>query len=192
MLLPAAERDDVKGALESLSASYELRSSAANTDVLSQLLLRVAWPNRDDPEGHTRGELEKALNYATESVHLEKTNPKTRPNALAKYQLQVVIVLTALSRYEAARAEEAKLLWAEVDKASLSASSYYQQAQLAALERKDGDAAREHLDAAMKLRPTVKTRNQLRDFVRKDPFFTALRDAESWKNFVTDEPEEGK
>jgi hypothetical protein len=178
-----AERDDTPGALRCYSLSYDTVPSAANTDVLSQVLLRQAWPKRSDDSSKARAEMEKALNYSKEAVHLERSGRK-RPELVAKYRLQLLIVLTALERKQ-----DAEKLRARLDESKLGSSSNYQRAQLSALEGKGGDAVAALLEAAMKERPTLKTRNQLRNFIRTDPFFEPLRAAENWKPLVEDENE---
>jgi hypothetical protein len=95
-----------------------------------------------------------------------------------------LIVLTALERKQ-----DAEKLRARLDESKLGSSSNYQRAQLSALEGKGGDAVAALLEAAMKERPTLKTRNQLRNFIRTDPFFEPLRAAENWKPLVEDENE---
>jgi tetratricopeptide (TPR) repeat protein len=178
-----AERDDLPGAMHCYTLSYDTVPSAANTDVLSQLLLRLAWPKREKDADAARAELEKALNYSKEAVHFERKGRK-RPELLAKYRLQQLIVLTALGRKDAAKTARASL-----DESKLTNNSYYQQAQLRALEDKGGDAVAEMLNAAMKERPTLKTRNQLRNFIRSDPFFAPFRAEANWKTLVENEAE---
>ena len=63
------------------------------------------------------------------------------------------------------------------------------QTQLAALQKKGVEEVKKHLDAALEARPTVQTRNQLRDFVRDDPFFQPFAEEAAWKELVTDEAE---
>ncbi len=178
-----AERDDTPGALRCYSLSYDTLPSSSNTDVLSQVLLRQAWPKRAEDPNKARAELEKALNYSKEAVHLERSGRK-RPELLAKYRLQLLIVLTVLERKD-----DAEKLRAKLDESKLGGNSNYQRAQLSALEGKGGDAVAAFLEAAMKERPTIKTRNQLRNFIRSDPFFASLRAAENWKPLVTNETE---
>ena len=176
-----ADKDDIPGGLKAFNASYDLMPSAANTNVLSQLMLRTA---RDEgkEEAKIRADLEKALNYAKEAVAYQRTARKKNPALLAKYSLQLVLVLKVMKR-----GDDAKAAWEKIDKEALDDNSSYEIAQHAALEGKDAAEVGKKLNAAMDLRPTPQTRNLLRKWVRDDPFFKPyLKDA-GWKTLVTDE-----
>jgi hypothetical protein len=104
----------------------------------------------------------------------------------AKYHLQLVIALIG-----AGKNEEADKVWAETKQAKLGANSLYQQAQLMALKKGDGAEIAKLLTKSLYERPTEKTRNDLRKFIRTEHDFSDYRKREDWKDLVTDEAIEG-
>jgi tetratricopeptide (TPR) repeat protein len=179
-----AERDDPEGAIELYRQAQELMHLASTADTASQLCYRVGREARRTPEEKARY-LDMALTLAQEAVDgfsARTADGGRRRNAImAKFRLQLVIVLEALGRKDEAAAQ-----WARIAPEHLDDNCHYQLAVLHAL-RGDPDQARASLERAMALRPTVDTRDQLRKYIRTEPDLQGFLDREDWRPLVTDE-----
>lgn len=179
-----AERDDAEGAIELYRQAQELMHLASTADTASQLCYRVGREAKRPAEERARW-LEMAHALALEAVETftaRTAEGGARRNAImAKFRLQLVIVLEALGRERDADAE-----WSRIAPAHLDDNCHYQLAILHAL-RGEPDAARASLERAMALRPTVDTRNQLRKYLRTEPDLQGCLAREDWRALVTDE-----
>lgn len=188
-----AEQDDHEAALELFRRAQEAVPLATTADMASQLCYRVGR-GATDPTERARW-LELALTLADEAVGTARSGGgRRRPDgggpgeqhqrtraALARFELQRVIVLEGLGRKD-----EATAAWSAVDPADLDDNALYQLAILHAV-RGDLPSAAEALRRAMKTRPTPATRNQLRKYIRTEPDLTGAVGLEEWRDLVTDE-----
>lgn len=188
-----SDKDDTAGALRLIKAAHDSFPLAVTIDNYSQLAYRMG---RDGsrPESERNTWMEHSLRAAEEAVQLAPRerggDPARQAASLAKYKLQLTIVLTALGR-----GDDAKAQWDAIDKSKLNDASLYQQAVLHAL-RGEADQATEALKRFMSTRPAgdegATARNQLRKFIRSEPDFAQLRAREDWKELVEDEPVRGR
>lgn len=184
-----SEKDDPDGALRLYSSANQAFQQSTTVDTASQLAYRMG---RDDQRSKADRDkfMEFALKASQEAVQIaprQFTSDATRQaNNLAKCQLQLVIVLTALGR-----ADEAATTWASIEKDKLSEACLYQQAILHAIKG-EAEPATECLTRFLATRPAgdegALPRNQLRKFIRTEPDFAALRSRPDWKQFIEDEP----
>lgn len=189
-----AEHDDHEQALELLRQAQEALPLASTADMASQLCYRLGR-GASDPAERARW-LELALTLANEAIGMAQARPGARPGDdggrgeegqrrrktfVARFRLQLTLVLEGLGRED-----EAAAAWAEVDEADLDENAHYQRALLHAV-RGDLEQAGASLRAALATRPTAATRNQLRKFVRTEPDLSAGLGREDWRALVTDE-----
>lgn len=183
-----AERDDAAGALKLYQSANETNQLSTTQDTASQLAYRMG---RDPARGQQDRQkfMDVALKASREAVQLAprqfQGDEARQAGNLAKCQLQLVIVLTALGQ-----GDEAQTVWDSIDKARFADAALYQRALLAAL-RGQADDATALLKQFMSTRPAGEdgrtARNQLRKFIRSEPDFAALRARPDWKELVDDE-----
>lgn len=187
-----SEKDDPEGALRLYKSAHESFQLSTTVDSTSQLAYRMG---RDQArsEADRNKFMDVALKAAEEAIQLaprERADAARQAANLAKYKLQLTIVLTALGR-----ADDAQAQWASIDTTKLTDASLYQQAVLHAL-RGDADQATEVLKRFMSTRPAgdegAVARNQLRKFIRSEPDFAQLRARADWKELIEDEPVRGR
>lgn len=183
-----SEKDDPEAALRLYKSAHETFQLSTTVDSTSQLAYRLG---RDTarPQADRDKFMNVALKAAEEAILLaprERADAARQAANLAKYKLQLVIVLTALGR-----TDEAKAQWESIDPSKLTDATLYQQAILHALHG-EADQATDCLKRFMATRPAgdegVVARNQLRKFIRSEPDFAPLRAREDWKELVEDEP----
>lgn len=183
-----SEKDDPEGALRLYKSAHEAFQLSTTVDSTSQLAYRMG---RDTgrPEADRTKFMDVALKAAEEAIALaprERADAARQAANIAKYKLQLTIVLTALGR-----ADDAQATWASVDQSKLTDASLYQQAVLHAVKG-EADQATELLKRFMATRPAgdegTVARNQLRKFIRTEPDFAALRERADWKELIEDEP----
>jgi tetratricopeptide (TPR) repeat protein len=179
-----AEKDDFDGAIELYRRAQELVELASTADTASQLCYRHARAAERTPEERAR-DLDMALALSREALDLAPRH--AQPGAkldkfMAKFRLQLCLVLEAQGKKDEADAE-----WRDVHEADLDENALYQRALREAVH---GDLAKagQLLREALALRPTSDTRNQLRKFIRTEPDLQPGLARDDWKDVVTDEP----
>lgn len=193
-VLVYAAREDAEQAVSLFKGALMNWTKSSICDRGSQFLFRLGRDATKRDAGKRKELMDISLKSAQEAVQfIAKEQPqadKAAP-ALARYQLQLAVVQLALGQEE-----EARKTRAAIDQAQLGAQpgTLYQQALWHVLSG-DADAATAALKEFMvKTRPSgpagVKSRNQLRKFIRGEPDFKPLFAREDWKELTVDEPEE--
>ncbi|RMG11233.1 MAG: hypothetical protein D6731_15935 [Planctomycetota bacterium] len=177
-----ASKGDVNAALNKYRASHNTYASPETADTLSQFLYRIGRDPKKSQAARDR-QLEAATKLAREAIAMDAKKKHRKPSETARYQLQLLICLLAAGKEEEAKAVESELRF---DK--LADNSLYQQAILMALRGEDPSKIAETLHRTLDPRPTPKTRNDLRHFIRTEPDFASFLGREDWKDLVSDEP----
>jgi len=97
-------------------------------------------------------------------------------------------VARALTEHALGDVAAARETFASIEQRLLDVPSLY---RLALYRAREGDptAARRVLQQALDARPTAGARNALRQRIREEPDFAALRDREAWRALLREEPQ---
>jgi tetratricopeptide (TPR) repeat protein len=180
-----AETGDLTKSLAKYRASHKTYASAETADVLSQFLFRIG---RDASKAASarKKQIEASLKLAEEAIERDAKQRERDVSETARFKLQLVITLKANGKEEeAAKAKEA------VRFDQLGEQSLYQQGVLMALEGGDPAKIAEVLERSLAPRPTPKTRNDMRHFIRTEPDFKPFLNRPEWKALIKNEPLEG-
>ncbi len=167
-----AERHNPNEAIKQYNLALKAHPLSSTFDVASNLYHYV----------HENEDALKSADEAIKYAHAEaKQQGKDAPDPayLAKLQCGKAVVLLALGRKE-----EAQKI---IDEAKYDKASFYNLAQYHALNDDEAKAV-EFVEKALAERKDAKARNQLRDFIRRDPDFKKLRIKPTLKALVKDEP----
>jgi tetratricopeptide (TPR) repeat protein len=178
-----AERGDIKLALTKYRASHNTYATPETADTLSQFLYRIGRDPKKNMAAR-RKQLTASIKLAREAMDRNDKLPTRKPNETARFRLQLVIALTA-----AGETKEAKEVWEATKTEKLTRNSFYQRAQYMTLMKEDPAKIADVLHQTLDPRPTVKTRNDLRKFIRSEPDFQAFIQRKDWETLVKLEKE---
>ncbi len=173
-----AERGDIKLALTKYRASHNTYATPETADTLSQFLYRIGRDPKKNRAARDK-QLKAAIKLAREAMDRNDKLPTRKPNETARFRLQLVIALTA-----AGKTKEATEVWAATKQDKLTRNSFYQRALFMALSKEEPAKIAEILHQTLDPRPTAKTRNDLRKFIRSEPDFKSFLTREDWKTLV--------
>jgi tetratricopeptide (TPR) repeat protein len=174
-----AERGDIKLALTKYRASHNTYATPETADTLSQFLYRIGRDPKKNAAARKK-QLTAAVKLAREAMDRDGKQSTRKPNETARFRLQLVVALTA-----SGKTDEAAEVWKATKQDKLTQNSFYQRALLMALEKEDPVKIAERLHQTLDPRPTTKTRDDLRKFIRSEPDFRSFLNREDWKGLVT-------
>jgi len=182
----AEHRDgDRRAALGHTLRAHEAIPRATTADAAALLCYRLGRDPATEPAEAT-ALLERARTLAGEALELL---PFQFGRGLEGRRWRARFLLArALTEHALGDVAAARETFASIEQRLLDVPSLY---RLALYRAREGDptAARRVLQQALDARPTAGARNALRQRIREEPDFAALRDREAWRALLREEPQ---